>query len=177
MTGCWSVKTSGSGPTGEWKSWRSAVASDVSGLNSAIWRSPSGRPATGTKIPHRNIAGKMIAITMPSAPSGSRTIRPTHTPAQVTAKAMNSSSANAPAVSSTLPCGAQPTIRPQSATTSTPPQSSTSSATVRPAITEPRAIGSVRSRSIRPERMSDATPTAIPGSVPIIVWAKIPDTR
>ena len=76
-----------------------------------------------------------------------------------------------------MPCGAQPTIRPQSATTAIPPHSSTSSATVRPAITDPRAIGSVRSRSIRPERMSLATPTAIPGTVPIIVWAKIPETR
>ena len=58
-----------------------------------------------------------------------------------------------------------------------PPHSSTSSATVRPAITEPRAIGSVRSRSISPERMSEATPTAMPGSVPIIDWAKMPETR
>ena len=48
---------------------------------------------------------------------------------------------------------------------------------MRPAITDPRAIGSVRSRSISPLRMSLATPTAIPGTVPIIVWAKIPDTR
>ena len=103
MTGCCSVKTSGSGPIGLWKSWRIAVASEVSGLNSAIWRSPSGRPATGTKIPLRNIAGKITDITIPSAPSGSRTIRPTQTPAQVTAKAMNSSSAKAPTVSKTLP--------------------------------------------------------------------------
>ena len=38
-------------------------------------------------------------------------------------------------------------------------------------------FGSARSRSIRPERMSVATPIDTPGSIPIIVWAKIPDTR
>jgi hypothetical protein len=95
----------------------------------------------------------------------------------IRAKAIKSSSANAATVSGTVPCGAQPTTRPHSATTTIPPHSSASSATVRPAITLPRLIGSVRSRSIRPERMSEATPTAIPGTVPIIVWAKIPDTR
>ena len=55
--------------------------------------------------------------------------------------------------------------------------SSTISAIVRPAITEPREIGSVRRRSIRPLRMSEATPTAMPGRVPIIDWAKMPETR
>ena len=48
---------------------------------------------------------------------------------------------------------------------------------MRPAITEVREIGSVRRRSIRPLRMSEAMPTAMPGTVPIIDWAKIPDTR
>ena len=119
----------------------------------------------------------MNDIAMPSAPSGSRTIRPRNIPAQVNAKADTSRRPNAPAVSSTVPCGAQPTIRPQTATTTMPPASSTISAIVRPAITEPLQIGSVRRRSIRPLRMSEATPTEMPGTVPIMDWAKIPDTR
>ncbi len=76
-----------------------------------------------------------------------------------------------------MPCGAQPTITPHTATTTSPAHSSTSSAIVRPATTDPRVIGSARRRSIRPDRISDATPTEIPGSVPIIDWAKMPDTR
>ena len=162
---------------GEPNSSRHAVASAVSGFHSAIWRSPSGRPSTGTKIPDRNITGNITLMAIPSTPSGSLTVRPSHTPTQVTANAIRISSANAPIVSVSEPCGAQPTSSPQAAMTTSPRHSSASSATARPAIADPRPIGSARNRSIRPERMSVATPIDTPGSIPIIVWAKIPDTR
>lgn len=119
----------------------------------------------------------MIVIAIPSAPSGSRTSRPRNTPAQVTANAISHSRPNASTVSSAVPCGLQPTIRPQRATTAVPAISSAISAIVRPAMTELRAIGRVLSRSMRPDLMSDATPTAMPGSVPIIDCAKMPETR
>ena len=80
-SGCWSVQTSGTVPTGEPKSSRTAKASDVSGLHSAIWRRPSGRPETGTKMPLRNIAGKITpSRSRPRRPGRAPSARPTRRP-------------------------------------------------------------------------------------------------
>ena len=51
------------------------------------------------------------------------------------------------------------------------------SATVRPASTDARAVGSERKRSIRPFVMSSASPSAVTKPPKAMFWAMIPGIR
>jgi len=74
-------------------------------------------------------------------------------------------------------CTRQPMARPTAATTSAPRAWVSRSATVRPASTAARDIGSDRKRSISPVLMSVTRATAVPGAVPAMPMPSMPPIR
>src|SRR5512144_1750659 len=111
------------------------------------------------------------------AASALRTDNPISAPTQENASANSSSSANPAAAATRPPEKRNPTSAPTTTITSTMHALPTVSATVRPASTADRAIGSDRNRSMMPFCRSSASPTAVTPDANATVWTKIPGIR
>ena len=82
-----------------------------------------------------------------------------------------------PATSSGLVVKLKPTSRPTTTITVSDTTFVATSASVRPASTAERAIGSERKRSMRPFRRSSDRPIAVTNPPNAIVWTMIPGIR
>ena len=71
----------------------------------------------------------------------------------------------------------KPMIRPVTTSTTTARVFVATSASVRPASTDARAVGSDRNRSISPFVMSSARPSAVANPPKQMFWAMIPGIR
>src|SRR3954464_13611672 len=140
-TGCTSGQASDTTGEGLPNSSRSAPATALSGLYSAICLSGAGRPPIGTKIADRNIVGNSTVNPTVCAASALRTTMPSSVPIHTPANAHRTSSAYAATVSSTVPCGSQPTTRPHAVNTARPRTTCASSDSARPARTAARELG------------------------------------
>ncbi len=127
---------------------RVAAAVEEIGFQTATQPSQSGISCGATKMLEIIVSGKATAKRPPAA-SGLGTIRPSHTPIQISEKRSHSNSPNAPR-KPRPPSGRQPMASAVSIMIANSAQATIRSVTPRPATTAEDAIGMERKRSMTP---------------------------
>src|SRR4051794_7959123 len=156
---------------------RIASTTTVIGLTSANWRSPSGIDSTGTNAAEMNVIGKISVKPTPLAASGDETDIPSSAKIHENAKPNSNSSPTPPRISGALASNEKPMTSPVPSRTAIESAFVATSASVRPASTEARAVGSERKRSIRPFVRSSARPSAVTKPPNAMFWTMIPGIR
>ena len=156
---------------------RIASTMTLTGLASATSSSPAGIDSTGTNAEEMNVIGKISVKPTPFAASGVETDIPIRAKIQENAKPQTSSSAIPSRISPTLASNAKPITRPVPSRIAIDSRLVATSASVRPASTDARAVGSERKRSIRPLFMSSASPIAVTKPPKAMFWTMIPGIR
>jgi hypothetical protein len=146
-------------------------------LTSATCSRPAGIDATGTNAEEMNVIGKTSVKPMPFAASGEDTLMPISAKTHENAKPHSKSSPTPATISGAPASKRKPMIKPVASRTTSESRFVATSATVRPASTDARAVGSDRKRSMRPFVMSSASPSAVAKPPNAICWTIIPGIR
>ena len=154
-----------------------ASTTTVNGLTSANHCRADGIDSTGTKADEMKVSGKMIVKPMPLAASGEETDSPSRAKIHEKAKPKSSSRATPPRISRDVGVEREADDQARREQHEDRDAFVTRSATVRPASTDTRAVGSDRKRSMRPFVRSSARPSAVTNPPKAMFCARMPGIR
>ena len=136
-----------------------------------------GIDSTGTKADEMNVIGKIRVKPSPLAASGEDTDSPIRAKIHENAKPNNSSRPKPARTFAIVASNPKPMINPVTSSTTIESEFVNTSARVRPASTDARAVGKERNRSIRPFLRSSASPSAVTKPPKAMFWTMIPGIR
>lgn len=153
---------------------RALCATSVTGLCvTNAWSQP-GMLAAGANTPLANVSGITMRNPAVCTASGLRSETPISAISQDSAKPQASTTPRAASSSAAFACGRKPKATPTATVISAPQAMRVTSATIRPATTALRAIGSDRNLSMRPWLKSLFSPTAVCIAMNATPWTTSP---